>query len=177
MAASGGSRQVLGRTQENNRAHLHERGAGVPSLRACQRLTVRPADPQAERRANLKRVVSFEEYASDPTGTLRSLLAELPYHERRRPDANALACAASHARSFACWAGGGGGGWVGTGRGICCTRIRASMSSRTPGRDGIHQAPHFEHRRRGWTSRMRARWSAPTAFAALSPSPRPFTPS
>ena len=114
MASSGGSRQVLGRTQENNRAHLHERGAGVPPFRACQRLTVRPADPQAERRANLKRVVSFEEYASDPTGTLRSLLAELPYHERRRPDANALACAASHARSFACWAGGGGGGWVGT---------------------------------------------------------------
>ena len=101
MASSGGSRQVLGRTQENNRAHLHERGAGVPPFRACQRLTVRPADPQAERRANLKRVVSFEEYASDPTGTLRRLLALLPYRESQRPDVNALACAASHAWNIA----------------------------------------------------------------------------
>ena len=58
---------------------------------------MRALDIQAERRANLKRVVSFEEYASDPTGTLGRLLTELPYKDGQRPDVNALARAASHA--------------------------------------------------------------------------------
>jgi len=67
---------------------------------------------QAERRANLKRVVSFEEYASDPTGTLGRVLAELPYRDGQRPDVNALARPASHAgadaRAIASEAGGQG---------------------------------------------------------------------
>ena len=98
--------------------HALEKGA----LRAhANARAVRALDIQAERRANLKRVVSFEEYASDPTGTLGRLLTELPYKDGQRPDVNALARAASHAGrdagTIASEAGGragagrGGGGW------------------------------------------------------------------
>ena len=64
---------------------------------------------QAERRANLKRVVSFEEYASDPTGTLGRVLAELPYRDGQRPDVNALARSQScEGRRTDHWQRGGG---------------------------------------------------------------------
>ena len=82
---------------------------------------------QAERRANLKRVVSFEEYASDPTGTLGRVLAELPYRDGQRPDVNALARAASHAgadaRTSASEAGGQGRRRGGARFAFCCLRV------------------------------------------------------
>ena len=101
-AASDGSTWCCGLLD----THCLERGArAAPSAMnghgatasACHARAVRALDIQAERRANLKRVVSFEEYASDPTGTLGRLLAELPYRDGQRPDVNALARAASHA--------------------------------------------------------------------------------
>ena len=69
-------------------------------------------DIQAERSANLKRVVSFEEYASDPVGTLGRLLTELPYRDGQRPDVNALARSASHSGPLPA-AGGPGAGQLG----------------------------------------------------------------